>query len=67
MIFITTFFQKLQTVKDLVRPLLKNTVSEHTLIVNMLKGPKLFQKKRESTFIIFFHQSERTWFLKYLP
>ena len=33
---------------------LKNTVSEHPLRVNMLKGTKLLQKLNQSTFIIFF-------------
>ena len=39
MIFIATSFQKLQTVKDLEHSL-KNTVLEHPLTVNMLKGTK---------------------------
>ena len=60
MIVIATLFRKLQTVKDLVRPLLKNTVSEHPLTFNMSKGPKLLQNHHESTFIIFFHHSEGT-------
>ena len=54
MIFIPTLFGKLQTVKDLVRPLSKKHLSEHALTVNMLKGPKLFENLHESTFIIFF-------------
>ena len=33
----------------------------------MLRGPKLLQKEYESTFIIFFHHSEKTWFAKYFP
>ena len=33
---------------------LKNTVSEHPLTVNMLKGPKLFWNVHERTLIIFF-------------
>ena len=33
---------------------LKNTVSEHPLRVNMLKGTKLLQNLNQSTFIIFF-------------
>ena len=32
---------------------LKNTVSEHPLTVNMLKGPKQFQNLHKSTFITF--------------
>ena len=41
-IVIASLCRKLQTVKDLVRPLfLKNSVSEIPLTVNMLKSPKL--------------------------
>ena len=41
MIVKATLFRKLQTVKDLVRPLSKkNTVSEQPFTVNLLKGPK---------------------------
>ena len=46
---------------------LKSTISEDSLTVNMLKRPKLLQKDHESTFIIFFHHYQRTWFGKYLP
>ena len=54
MIVIPTLFRKLHIVKDLVRPLSKNPVSEHPLTVNILKGPKLLQNLHENTFIIFF-------------
>ena len=41
MIVIVPLFQKLETVKDFVRPLSKkNTVSEHPLTVAMLKDLK---------------------------
>ena len=40
MIVIAAFLRKLQAVKDKVRPLSKNNVSEHPLKVNMLKRPK---------------------------
>ena len=39
-IVIVTLLRNLQAVKDLVRLLSKNTLLEHRLIVNMLKGPK---------------------------
>ena len=45
MIVIAILFWKVQTVKDLFSPLSKNTVSENSLTVSMLKGPKLLQKK----------------------
>ena len=67
MTVIATLFLKLQTVKDLVRPLLKNTVSENPLALNVLKGTKLFKNLSEGTFITFFHHSERSSFGKYLP
>ena len=67
MIIIATLFRKLETVKDLVRPLLKNTVSENPMTFKMLKGTKLLQNLHEDTFITFFHHSERTSFGKCLP
>ena len=67
MIVIATFFRKLHTVKDLVRPLLKNSLSENPLTFNMLKGTKLLQNLHEGTFITFFHHSERNSFGKCLP
>ena len=66
-IVIATLFRKLETVKDLVRPLLKNTVSENPMTFKMLKGTKLLQNLHEDTFITFFHHSERTSFGKCLP
>ena len=43
MIVIATLLRKLQAAKDLVNLLSKkNTVSEHRLTFNMLKGPRLF-------------------------
>ena len=60
MIVIHTLFRKLQTVKDLVSPLSKKYRSEKPLTVNMLKGWKLFQNVLESTFILFFDNSEKT-------
>ena len=36
------------------------------MTIKILKGAKLLEKKHESTFLIFFHHSERTWFAKYL-
>ena len=67
MIIIATLFRKLETVKDLVRPLLKNTVSENPMTFKMLKGTKPLQNLHEDTFITFFHHSERTSFGKCLP
>ena len=67
MIIIATLFRKLETVKDLVRPLLKNTVSENPMTFKMLKGTKLLQNLHEDTFITFFHHSERTSFGKCIP
>ena len=64
---IATLFRKTQIVKDFLRPLLKNTISEHPLTFNMLKVTKLLQNLHEGTFIIIFHHSERTSFGKYLP
>ena len=66
-IVIANVFLNIQTVKYLVGPLSKSTVSEHLSTVNMLKGSKHLWKMPEGTFIIFFHHSERKWFGKYLP
>ena len=63
MIVTVTLFGKLETVKDLFRPLYK----KHPLTVNMLKEPKLLQYEHESTFILFFHHSARACFEKHLP
>ena len=41
MIVKATLFRKLQTVKDLIKPFSKNTVSEDPLKVSKLKGAKL--------------------------
>ena len=59
MIVIATLFRKLENVKDLVRPLLKNTVSENPLTLNMLKGTKILQNLHEGTFVIFFFMTLR--------
>ena len=54
MIVIAILFWKVQTVKDLFSPLSKNTVSENSLTVSMLKSPKLLQKKIRDLSIYFF-------------
>ena len=45
---------------------LKSAVSEHSLTVNMLNGPKHLWNEYESALIIFFHHSKGKWFAKYL-
>ena len=56
-IVIANVFLKLQTVKDLVRPL-----SKRRRFTNMLKHPKYLWNLHESAFIMFFHHSEENWF-----
>ena len=46
---------------------LKRVVSKHPSTVNMLKCLRQLWNLHESTFIIFFHHSQRKWFGKYLP
>ena len=53
MIMVANIFPKLKTVKTWVDHSLKTVVSEHSLDVNMLKGPKNLCNLQESTFIIF--------------
>ena len=67
MIVIATSFRNLQTLKDFVSQSLKKSVSEHPLKVHMLKAPKLLSNRDGKSFMIFFHNSERTRFEKYLP
>ena len=59
MMLIGNAFPKLETVKDLVRPLSEKHVSKHALTVNILKDPKPLWKLYESTFIILFYQPEK--------
>ena len=66
MLVIPNVFPKLQTVKDLVRPLSEKHVSKHALTVNILKDPKHLWKLYESTFITLFYQPEKNEFGKYL-
>ena len=47
-------FPKLQTAKTWLEKSLKSPVSEHPLIVNILKGPKHCRNLQGSTFIILF-------------
>ena len=47
-------FPKLQTAKTWLEKSLKSPVSEHPLIVNILKGPKHCRNLQDSTFIILF-------------
>ena len=51
MIIIATLFRKLQTVKDLVRPLFQKHRFRKLFGSHMLKGPKLLQNLHERTFI----------------
>ena len=59
MMLIGNAFPKLETVKDLVRPLSEKHVSKYALTVNILKDPKHLWKLYESTFIILFYQPEK--------
>ena len=45
---------------------LKTAPSENALTVNMWKCPKYLRNIHQSTFIIFFHHSEGSWFGKFL-
>ena len=45
----------------------KSKVLEHALTVNMWKGREYLGNLHESTFIMFFHHSQRSWFEKCLP
>ena len=64
---IATLFENYRLWKTCLEHSLKYTASDHSLTVNMLRGPKLLQKEQGRPFIIYFHHSERTWFGKYLP
>ena len=66
-IVIANVFPRLQTVKTWLDHSLKSAVLEHPLAVKMLKGPKHLRNLHESTFIIFFDDSEDKWIGKYLP
>ena len=45
---------------------LKSLILEHTLIINMWKHPKYLQNLHESAFVMFFHHSHGSWFVKCL-
>ena len=45
----------------------KSAVSEHALTVNMWKFPEYLRNIHDSTFIMFFHDSQGSWFVNCLP
>ena len=51
-------FSKLQSVKDVARQMSKKAHIRTPFNVNTLKGPKNYWKLQNSTFIIFFNQSD---------
>ena len=51
---IANVYPKLQNVKTGVDHAIKNALSEHSLAVNMLKGPKRLRNLYERSFIILF-------------
>ena len=59
-------FPKLETVKDLVKPLSWKPVSEPPSTVNVLMGANYFWNPIESTFLIIFDNFVGKWFAKYL-
>ena len=66
MIVIANVFLKLQTVKFFLENLLKTTVSEQALAVNIWKRRKCFLNCHESAFNTFFYHSQGRWFGKCL-
>ena len=66
MIVKATLFRKLQTVKDLIKPFSKKYRFRRPFESKQVKGCQTLVKSYESTFIIFFRHSERTWFYKSL-
>ena len=67
MIVIPTFFRKLQTVKDLVRPLSKKHRFRNPFDSQLVQGSQTLVKCALEDFHPFFHHSDRTWFGKFLP
>ena len=70
MIVIAHVFPKIQTVKDLVKPLswkLRFRTSFHSQGIKVLMGSKQLWNLHESTFIKYFNTSEKKWFGKNLP
>ena len=67
MIVIATLFRKLQTVKDLVRPLFKKHHFRNSFDNQHVKESQVVWNLPKCTFIIFFHHYGRPWFGKYLP
>ena len=67
MIVIANVFPKLQTVKILVRPLSKKRRFRTRFDSQHVKRPKYLLNLHESVFIMFSHDSQRSWFLKCLP
>ena len=55
MIPIASVFTKIHITKGVVRQISKNSVSEHSLKVNISKGHKHLWKLDDSTFIKIFH------------
>ena len=67
MIVIANVFPKLQTVKILISQSLKSVVSKNALTVDIWKPPKYLRNLNQSTFIMFFHDSQGSGFGKCLP
>ena len=67
MIVIATLFRKLQTVKDLVRPLFKKHRFRNSFDNQHIKESQTLVKFASEHFHHFFHHSGRPWFWKYLP
>ena len=66
MVVIGNVFPKLQTVKNFVRPLCKKQRFGTRLDSQHGKVTRILAESHESTFIMFFHHSERSWFGKCL-
>ena len=62
-----TFFRKLQTGKDLVRPLSKKHRFRTLFDSQKVKGSQTLLKSSLENFHYIFHNSERTWFGIFLP
>ena len=61
------YFPNYRLWKTYLEHSLKRVVSEHALTLDMWKPPKFFWNLHESTFIMFFHHSQGSWFGKCLP
>ena len=67
MLVIPTLFPKLQTVKDLVRPLSKKHRFRAPFDSQHVKGSQTLLNCAREDFHHFFHPSKRTLFGKFLP